>query len=177
MLRKILLGLATLLVVLVAIIVIQPSEYRVSRTLTMTAPAQEIFAQLNDFHRWEAWSPWAKLDPAAKVSFEGPSAGKGAIFAWSGNSKVGEGRMTMVESTPDSLVRARTDFVKPFVGSSYSEFVLRPESNGTSVSWTMFGQNDFIGKAHVSGHQHGQDAAVAKWRKGLASIKGLVEAK
>lgn len=174
--RKVLFGLATLLVVLVAIIIVQPSEYRVSRTLTMTAPAHEIFAQLNDFHRWEAWSPWAKLDPKAKLSFEGPIAGKGAIFAWSGNSKVGEGRMTMVESTPDSLVRARTDFVKPFVGSSYSEFTLRPEGAVTAVSWTMFGENDFIGKAMclvVS-----MDKMLGgEMEKGLASIKGLVETK
>lgn len=174
--RKILFGLAMLLVVLVTVIIIQPSEYRVSRTLTMAAPAQDIFAQINDFHRWEAWSPWAKLDPAAKVSFEGSAVGKGAIFAWSGNSKVGEGRMTLVESTPDHLVRTRTDFVKPFVGSSYSEFTLRPEGNSTSVSWTMFGENDFIGKAmclvismdKMLGGEIG---------KGLAGIKGLVEAK
>lgn len=176
MLRKILFGLAALLVVLVVVIIIQPSEYRVSRTLTMTAPASEVFAQLNDFHRWEAWSPWAKLDPKATVSFEGPAAGKGAIFAWSGNSKVGEGRMTLVESTPDNLVRARTDFVKPFIGSSYSEFVLRPEGSGTAVSWTMFGQNDFIGKAMCL--VISMDKMLGgEMDKGLASIKGQVEAK
>ncbi len=176
MLRKILFGLAALLVVLVVVIIIQPSEYRVSRTLTMTAPASEVFAQLNDFNRWEAWSPWAKLDPKAKVSFEGPAAGKGAVFAWSGNSKVGEGRMTLVESTPDSLVRTRTDFVKPFVGSSYSEFVLRPEGNGTAVSWTMFGQNDFIGKAMCL--VISMDKMLGgEMEKGLASVKALVEAK
>lgn len=84
--------------------------------------------------------------------------------------------MTMVESTPDSLVRTRTDFVKPFVGSSYSEFTLRPEGAGTVVSWTMFGENDFIGKAMclvVS-----MDKILGgEMEKGLASIKGLVEAK
>ncbi|WP_424629437.1 SRPBCC family protein [Bradyrhizobium sp. SYSU BS000235] len=176
MLRKILFGLATLLVVLVVIIITQPSEYRVSRTLTMSAPAPDIFAQLNDFHRWEAWSPWAKLDPAAKVSFEGASTGKGAVFAWSGNSKVGEGRMTLVESEPDHLVRTRTDFVKPFVGSSYSEFTLRPEGSGTVVSWTMFGQNDFIGKAMCL--VISMDKMLGgEMEKGLASVKGLVEAK
>jgi Polyketide cyclase / dehydrase and lipid transport len=176
LLRKILFGLVTLVVVLVAIIIIQPSEYRVSRTLTMAASPQDIFAQLNDFHRWEAWSLWAKLDPKAKVSFEGPAAGKGAIFAWSGNSKVGEGRMTLVESTPDSLVRARTDFVKPFVGSSYNEFALRPEGNGTVVSWVLFGQNDFIGKAMCL--VISMDKMLGgEMEKGLANIKGLVEAK
>lgn len=176
MLRKILLGLATLMVVLVSIIIIQPSEYRVSRTLSMAASAPDIFAQVNDFHRWEMWSPWAKLDPAAKVSFEGPAAGKGAIFAWSGNSKVGEGKMTLVESVSDNLVRARTDFVKPFVGSSYSEFVLRPQDNGTAVSWTIIGENDFIGKAMCL--VISMDKILGgEMEKGLASIKGLVEAK
>ncbi|MEH2512139.1 hypothetical protein V1291_003493 [Nitrobacteraceae bacterium AZCC 1564] len=176
MLRKILFGLVALVVVLITVIIIQPSEYRVSRTLTMAAPPQDIFAQLNDFHRWEAWSPWAKLDPKAKVSFEGPAAGKGAIFAWSGNSKVGEGRMTLVESTPDSFVRTRTDFVKPFVGSSYSEFTLRPEGNSTAVSWTMFGQNDFIGKAMCL--VISMDKMLGgEMEKGLTSIKGLVEGK
>jgi hypothetical protein len=175
LLRKILFGFVTLMVVLVAIIIVQPSEYHVSRTLSMAAPVPDIFAQVNDFHRWDAWSPWAKLDPAAKVSFEGPAAGKGAIFAWSGNSKVGEGRMTLLESVPDSLVRTRTDFVKPFVGSSYSEFVLRPQGGGTAVSWTIFGENDFIGKAMcliIS-----MDKMLGgEMEKGLASIKRVVEA-
>lgn len=174
MLRKILFGLVTLMVVLVTIIIVQPSEYRVSRTLSMAAPAPDIFAQINDFHRWEAWSPWAKLDPAAKASFEGSTAGKGAIFAWSGNSKVGEGRMTLIESVPTDLVRVRTDFVKPFVGSSYSEFVLRPQDNGAAVSWTIFGENDFIGKAMCL--VISMDKMLGgEMEKGLASIKGLVE--
>jgi hypothetical protein len=135
-----------MMVVLVTIIIIQPSEYRVSRTLGMAAPAPDIFA-----------------------------AGKGAIFAWSGNSKVGEGRMTLLESVPDNLVRARTDFVKPFIGSSYSEFVLRPQDSGTVVSWTIVGENDFIGKAMCL--VISMDKMLGgEMEKGLASIKGLVEA-
>lgn len=175
MLKKILIGLIATFGSLLALVVLQPSEYRVTRKLTMAAPAPEIFAQINDFHRWEAWSPWAKRDPAAKATFDGPSEGKGAIFSWSGNSQVGEGKMTLTESRPSDLIRTRTDFVKPFVGTSFTEFTLVPEGNGTTVTWMLFGQNDFIGKAMclvVS-----MDKVLGgEMEKGLAGIKALVEA-
>jgi hypothetical protein len=35
------------------------------RAATISAPAAVVFSQVNDFHKWEAWSPWAKMDPAA----------------------------------------------------------------------------------------------------------------
>jgi hypothetical protein len=59
--------------------------------------------------KWEAWSPWAKLDPTAKSTLEGPSAGVGAVFAWSGNNQIGEGRMTITDSRPNELVRFRLE--------------------------------------------------------------------
>jgi len=71
MIRKILIALAGIVVVFVAIVAMQPSEYRVARTATIAAPAPAVFAQVNDFHKWEAWSPWAKLDPAMKQTYEG----------------------------------------------------------------------------------------------------------
>src|SRR5574341_656363 len=103
MLKKILIALAAIVVVFVAVVAMQPSDFRIVRTATMSAPAPALFVQVNDFHNWEAWSPWAKLDPAAKNSFEGPSAGTGAIFRWAGNNKVGEGRSTITESRPNEL--------------------------------------------------------------------------
>ena len=106
MLLRILLGVAAIVVLVVAVLVVmQPSEFRIQRSATIAAPAPAVFAQVNDFHNWEAWSPWAKLDPSAKNSFEGAPAGTGASFAWAGNNKVGEGRMTIVESRPGELVR------------------------------------------------------------------------
>ncbi len=175
MMQKILIGLIATIGSFVVLILLQPSEYRVTRTALMSAPAPDIFAQIDDFRRWQAWSPWAQRDPAAKASFDGPASGKGAVFAWSGNNEVGEGRMTLTESRPGELVKIKTDFVKPFVGTSYSDFTLKPEGSGTSVSWSMFGENDFIGKAmclFVS-----MDKVLGgEMEKGLAGIKQLVEA-
>src|SRR3954462_3002240 len=125
--KRILLAIGVLVVVLVIIVALQPAQYSVARSAVIAAPPAEVFAQVNDFHNWEAWSPWAKLDPAARNSFEGPSAGAGAIFKWSGNDKVGEGTMTLTESHPNDLIRIKLDFVKPFEDTSTTEFTFKPD--------------------------------------------------
>src|SRR5687767_10913564 len=98
--KKILIGLAVLAAMVVVVVLgfagivaRQPNEFRVERKATMNAQPDEVFAQVNDFHKWDAWSPWAKLDPAAKYTYEGPAEGEGAIIKWSGNDQVGEGSM------------------------------------------------------------------------------------
>ena len=87
MLKKILLALAVIVIVLVVVVALQPAEFRVVRSVAISAPAPAAFALVNDFHNWEAWSPWAKLDPAMKQTYEGAAAGTGAIYTWAGNNK------------------------------------------------------------------------------------------
>src|SRR5439155_24076560 len=117
-----------------------------SRSAKIAALPSAVFAQVNDYHNWDAWSPWAKLDPDAKVTFEGPTSGAGSTFTWSGNDKVGAGRQTIVESVPDELVRIKLEFEKPFKATNTAEFTFKPDGEQTLVTWTMFGQNNFMGK-------------------------------
>lgn len=174
MLRKILLGLVAVIVVFLGIVALQPSHYQVTRSAVIAAPAPAVFAQVNDFRKWEAWSPWAKLDPAAKASFDGPPAGKGAIFRWAGNGNVGEGSMTLTESRPSDLVRIRLDFVKPMAGTSLAEFTFKPQGNQTAVTWSMSGEKNFISKAICMFLD--QDKMIGgHFEKGLASLKSVVE--
>lgn len=175
MMQKILVGLLATIGSFAALILLQPSEYRIVRTTTIAAPAQDVFAQIDDFHRWQTWSPWAERDPKAKTSFDGPDSGKGAVFAWSGNNEVGEGRMTLTDSRSGELVKIKTDFVKPFVGTSYSDFTLKPEGAGTSLTWTMSGENDFIGKA-ICLFVSMDKVLGGEMEKGLAGIKRIAEA-
>jgi hypothetical protein len=174
MFKKILLGLAALVAVFLVIVAMQPDEFRVSRSATVTAPPARVFAQVNDFHNWEAWSPWAKLDPNAKATFEGPQSGEGAVFIWAGNNEVGEGRMTLMQSRPSESIRIKLDFVKPMEGTSDVEFTFKPQNNDTVVTWTMSGQNNFIGKAICL--IMNQDKMIGGYfEKGLANLKSVVE--
>jgi polyketide cyclase/dehydrase/lipid transport protein len=152
----------------------QPSDFRVTRSAKMLAPPAAVFAQVNDYHNWDAWSPWAKLDPNAKVAFEGPTSGTGAIFTWSGNDKVGQGRQSIVESRADELIRIKLEFEKPFKATNTAEFTFRPERDQTVVTWSMFGKNNFMGKA-VSMFMDCDKMVGSEFEKGLASMKTIVE--
>src|SRR5690242_10426955 len=149
--RKKLLFILGILVAAIAIfavvVAMQPADYKVVRTASIGASPDKVFAQVNDFHKWEAWSPWAKIDPAAKYTYDGPTAGIGAIFTWAGNKQVGEGRMTVTESRPTDLIRIKLEFIKPFPSDCLTEFSFKPEGNNTIVTWAMSGTKNFMSKA------------------------------
>jgi uncharacterized protein YndB with AHSA1/START domain len=174
MLTYILLGLAAVVLLLVIVVAFQAADFRVTRSATIAAPPESVFAHVNDFHKWEAWSPWAKLDPNCKYSYEGPDSGEGAKFSWEGNKEVGEGKMTILESKPGELVKIKLEFLKPFKATNTAEFTFKPEGDNTNVTWSMYGKNNFMGKAfHLI---IDCDKMVGKdFEKGLASMKSVVE--
>jgi hypothetical protein len=176
MLFKILMGVAVVILALAAFVATRPEEFSVSRTASFAAPAPAVFAQVNELRKWHAWSPWAKKDPNAKETYDGPAAGAGAIMSWAGNNEVGEGRMTIVESRPAELVRFKLEFFKPFAATNSAEFAFREEGGRTAVTWTMRGHNNFIGKAMCLVFD--MDKMVGgDFEKGLAGIRQIVEAK
>jgi len=152
----------------------RPDEFKVMRSASMTAPPATVFAQVNDFHKWDDWSPWAKLDPACQNTFSGAAAGKDAGFAWDGNNKVGAGRMTITESQPPELIRINLEFLRPFKSTNTTEFTFRPQGGQTLVTWTMTGKSKLMSK--VFGVFVDCDTMIGKdFEKGLAGIKAIVE--
>ena len=174
MVLKILAVVAVIAVVFVVIVALQPASFRIARSASIAAPPQAVFAQVNDFHKWEAWNPWGKVDPAMKHSYEGPAAGPGAVYSWAGNKEVGEGRMTIIESRPSDLVQVKLDFFKPFAATNTAEFTFKPEGNATLVTWSMSGDNNFMAKA-VHLFMNMDKMIGEQFDKGLASMKAIVE--
>jgi uncharacterized protein YndB with AHSA1/START domain len=175
MIKKILLGLAAVIVILVIVIALQPSDFRYTRSATIPAAPDAVFPHVNDLHKWQAWSPWAKLDPNAKNTFEGPAAGAGAKFAWVGNSDIGAGSMTITESKPNELIRFKLDFQEPFEGQCDTEFTFQPDGTGTRVTWTMAGKNNFICKA-MSLVMDCDKMCGDQFEQGFANLKAAVAA-
>lgn len=177
--KKILIALIVVVAILAlfaGIVAMQPADFRIVRSATISAPPSEVFPKVNDFHQWEAWSPWAKLDPEAKNTFEGPAAGTGSIFKWSGNDKVGEGMMTVLESRPDELIKIKLEFIRPFPDTSITEFTFKPEGNQTMVTWSMAGTKNFMSKA-VCMFMNMDKMVGGDFEKGLANMKTVVEGK
>ena len=175
MLKKILLGIAVVVVLFVIIVALQPAEFHVARSATFAAPAEVVFAQVNDFHKWEAWSPWEKIDPNIKKEFSGAAAGTGAVYSWAGNNDVGEGRMTITDSRPGDLIKIKLEFVKPFTATNATDFIFTPQGNQTNVKWTMSGENNFVAKA-FSMFMNMDKMIGSDFEKGLAQMKTVSEA-
>lgn len=170
----ILLALAIIAILFFVLLVGRPDEFKVVRSATMTASPATVFEQVNDFHKWDAWSPWAKLDPACKNTFSGAAAGKDAGFAWDGNNKVGAGRMTITESQSPELIRINLEFLRPFKATNTTEFTFQPRGNQTLVTWAMSGKNSFMFK--VFGVFVDCDKMVGKdFERGLTNLKSMVE--
>jgi hypothetical protein len=166
------LALAVVAVLLVA--ATRPDTFRVQRAAVINAPPEKIFPLIEDFQAWGGWSPWEKKDPAMKRSFSGPASGKGAVYAWDGNSEVGQGSMEIVEETQPSKLILNLDFVKPFEGHNVVIFTLAPQGGATNVTWTMEGASPFITK--VIGLFCDMDAMIGKeFETGLANLKTLAE--
>ena len=175
--RKTLAIIGGVVVVLVAAVLLyaatRPDTFRLQRAATIKAPPEKIAAILGDFHGWQAWSPWEKMDPAMKRSFSGAPKGKGAVYAWVGNKEVGEGRMEITEAAP-ARVAIDLDFVKPFEAHNKVVFALAPKGDATEVTWSMQGPLPYVAKVvHVI---LDMDGMVGKqFETGLANLKALAE--
>ena len=171
-------AIATAIVVLLGALLIyaatQPDTFRIQRAATIKAPPERIFAVLNDFLRWESWSPWEKKDPAMKRTFSAVTSGKGAVYAWEGNRDVGQGRMEIAESVAPSKVAIKLDFVKPFEAHNIVEFTLEPKGDSTHVTWAMQGPMPYISKLITVFVN--MDSMVGKdFEAGLANLKTNTE--
>jgi len=152
----------------------RPDTFRVERRATITAPPEKIFALINDFRAWSAWSPWEKKDPAMKRTFSAVTAGKGATYAWDGNKDVGRGSMEIIESAPPSRLRLRLDFEAPFEAHNVVTFTLAPEGGATGVTWAMEGPVPYFAKImHLFMNM---DRMVGgDFESGLAAMKAAAE--
>src|SRR6476660_3352771 len=117
----------------------KPDTFRVQRSAAIKAPPEKVFALINDFKRWDAWSPWEKKDPAMKRTWGAVTSGKGATYAWEGNKDVGQGSMEIAESIAPSKVALKLDFLKPFEAHNTVVFTLEPKDGVTNVTWAMEG--------------------------------------
>ena len=175
MVKKIAIGVLAVVVALVGFVATRPSSYTVARSVTVAAPADITLGQVSDFHKWAAWSPWGKLDPNMKVIYSGAESGTGAVYSWTGNDQVGEGRMTITNLVPNQKVEIKLEFIKPWTSTSATEFTTVADGAGTKITWSMTGHNGFVEKAFTAFVD--MEGMLAKdFDKGLADLKKAAEA-
>lgn len=176
MVKKILGVFVAIIVIILIAGALMPADFHVERSMVINAPAEKAFEQVNDFSKWNAWSPWAKLDPNAKYTISQNPVGKGATYEWEGNNEVGAGKMMIVESTAPSIVNIQLDFLKPFEGSNQVHFTFKQQQSQTLVTWAMDGRRHYLCKV-MSLFISTDKMVGGMFEKGLLDIKNLAEAK
>ena len=169
---------AIVLAIAIAIVLIiaasKPDTFSVQRATTVRAPAEKIFALINDFHRWGTWSPYEARDPAMKRSYSGSASGVGAVYGWDGNNNVGAGRMEILDASAPAKIVIKLDFFRPFEGHNTAEFTMLPQGDATNVTWVMHGPASLMSK--LMQVFMNLDRMIGKdFEVGLASLKQLTE--
>jgi hypothetical protein len=171
----ILVAIAAIVALFVAVVATRPAKFRIERSIAIAAPPERAFVQVNDFRNWVGWSPWEKMDPAMKKTFAGAPAGAGAIYSWVGNSKVGEGRMTIERSEEPTIVGLKLEFLKPWQATNATTFSFVAAEGGTKVTWAMEGENRTFGAKAFAVVMNMDKLVGRDFERGLASLKTLAE--
>lgn len=175
MVKEIIIIAAVLFAALLFYVATKPDIFRICRVAGIKASPDRIFALINDFHNWDAWSPYEKMDPEMKRNLSGKSRGQGAVYEWeSTDSKAGIGRMEIIESSPPSKIVIELDLIKPIESHGIVEFILETKGDKTDVTWAMHGTNPYIGK--IMEIFYDRDSMVGKdFEEGLANLKAIAE--
>jgi len=176
MLKKIAIALGVVIALILILASTQPGTFHVERKIVVNAKPAKVFALFNDLHSMSSWSPWEKKDPAMKRTYEGAKSGKGAVYAWDGNSQVGAGRMEITEVVPSSKIDVKLDFLRPMVAHDTVTYSFVKAGKATEVTWAMDGQVPFVGKIfHL--FMNVDKMVGGDFETGLANVKAVVEKK
>jgi effector-binding domain-containing protein len=169
---------AVLVIVGFAIIVVGvgmflPRSVSVERQTTISAPQETVFAVVNSLRAFQKWSPWANLDPALAVTYEGPDAGVGQKMSWVSKKRdIGSGSQTITESTQGEHVASHIDLGE--MGSATAILTLSPAEGGTTVAW-RFTSDKVKGPIAPYFLLMAKGSVAKDYERGLANLKAFAE--
>lgn len=153
---------------------VKPATFQASRSTLIKAPPERVFPLVNDLRAVNTWNPFVKADPDVRLVYSGPDSGPGARHSFAGNGKVGVGEIEIVEAVAPARVVMNLHTIKPMEGHNRVEFTLEPAAEGTRITWSLRGEQPYIGR--LVGVFINMDAMVGgAFETGLRDLKAQVE--
>ena len=138
-LKKILIGIAVVIALLLVTALFVKKEYTVERALTINTSKQEVFEYIKLLKNHAEFNVWSMMDPEMKTEYTGTDGTVGFKSAWdSKNENVGKGEQTIAKITEGERVDFDLHFIKPFEGiaKAYMSTTASAE-NQTTVKWAF----------------------------------------
>lgn len=107
-------------------------KMNIKRSIKIDAKPDAVYAKLNDFNHWEPWSPWLIMEHGVKVDVE--TGGK--YYSWDGK-RVGSGNMKVLSEKENESIEYDLNFLKPWKSHAKVGFNIKPDGDGSKVTWTM----------------------------------------
>src|ERR1700677_2578814 len=126
-----LIGLAVVIILFLIMFSAQPDEYALEHEITITAPVDKIFDQVNDVHHCIAWSRWEKSDPSVSLTFDGKARGVGSVCHWKSTAIGSEANMVITQSVKNEHISILIDIFTPSYGRN--NFVISFEPKGVDT--------------------------------------------
>lgn len=142
--KKILIGLAALIVVILLIAAVAPKDFKIEKSITINKPKAEVFAYLKMLQNAKNWEPWSKMDPDMKVELKGVDGTVGAISSWSGNKEVGSGEQEIKNISENEKIDFELRFSEPMKAVNTAYYTTQDAGeNQTQVTWAMQGKTPY----------------------------------
>lgn len=170
---KILLIIALAIAVLLTVLyLIGPRSFKLSRSILIQADKAVVWEQVSKWDNFSNWSAWTARDTAMTKKIEGTDGEVGAKYSWKSESQ-GNGSQTILVSKPMSF--RESDLVFEDWGmTSRTSFELKDSAGGVFVTWSMYGENGFMGR--VMGVIMNMEKMVGPdYEAGLAKLKLVCE--
>jgi effector-binding domain-containing protein len=177
-LKYLFIALSAILVIYLILCATGPKEMKASKSLLINAAPDAIFEEYADFSKWPAWSPWHKMDPAMQTTITGAAATVGHKQAWtSTNDNVGNGSQVFVEIRNNEYLKSEMRFMGEDSSPAFGELTLKPEGEGTRVTWSMDGGEMPFMMRGLMKLMNFQGVIEEQFAGGLNDLKKIAEAK
>ena len=174
--KNMLLALAAIVIIILVLAAIVPSDFEVEREVTINRSNTEVFEYTKYLKNQEQFSVWAKMDPNMKREFTGVDGTAGFISAWeSDNPDVGKGEQEITKVDDGKRIDYQLRFLEPFESTSNAYMIFNGlDSTTTSIKWGFEG-----GMPYPMGLMllfMDMDAELGKdLQDGLDNLKGILE--
>lgn len=148
-LKKILVGIAVLIVLLLIVALFVPKQYTVSASTTINKPQKEVFDYVKLIRNQENYSVWILADPNLKPTYHGTDGTVGFTASWNSQDDgigedVGEGSQTITGIIEGERLDVDLNFIRPFEGKQKAATIVTPISaSQTKVTSEFYGNDPY----------------------------------
>jgi len=172
-LKNLAIGLGILVVLLLIVALFVPKKFSYEKSVTINAPIDSVWKNVNSLSALDKWSPWNDHDPQMKKELTGMDGTVGAMQSWE-SSIVGTGSQTIATIEKPTLLETQLNFYKPHKSHGKAYVKLVAEGTGTKATWGMIGKMPYpMNLMHLFMNM---DKMMGKdWDNGLSKLKKLSE--